>query len=98
MHFEILGLTFRVTRLGVDVAERSELAGLFRLVFIRCTLRMGVIAMECKPLYETGNLNDVSVPNEYFDWQSTRRRQLRSGDRPSGGSEVKAARLRTGTR
>ena len=47
---------------------------------------MGVILSGESPVYETGSLKEITIPNDNSDWQSTRRRQLQKGDRLWGGS------------
>ncbi len=54
--------TLRITRPGVDVAERSELAGLFRLAFIRLgTPGMVYNLWGVSPLYENELLQKGSI-------------------------------------
>jgi hypothetical protein len=49
-------------------------------ILTRCTPVMGVNLWGVSPLYETGSLKEISIPNDNSDWQSTRRKQLRWGD------------------
>lgn len=47
---------------------------------------MGISLWGSSPLCETGSLKEISIPNDNSDWQSTRRKQLRTGDRGWEGS------------
>jgi hypothetical protein len=52
----------------------------------RCTPDMGVNLRGASPLDENGNLKETSIPNVTPIDRSPRRRQLRGGDEPWGGS------------
>ncbi len=50
-----------------------------------------------RPLCETGSLKELIIPTDNSNWQSTRQRQLRTGDRGWEGSHTRCAQHRNRT-